>query len=313
MDDQAPTNLVKPRHYDLELRNLDFENWKYDGTVSITVEFIKPSRSITINATHLNFKNAQVLVDGDAALTSKATSFDGDDNMQVVRINLDNEIPATKSATIIIAFQGAITDSLAGFYRSKYKPVVQQAASVVGDADGSHYALSTQFQASYARRAFPCFDVPNLKATFALAIEVPSDQVALSNMPVRNIKPNDDRAGWHMVSFETSPVMSTYLLAWAVGDFAYVEAFTDQTYNGRRIPVRVYAVRGLQSQGQFALTLAPRVIDLFSGVFDIPYPLDKMDLLAVPEMSMNSMEHWGLITSQPSIVRVFSAVEPFFC
>jgi aminopeptidase N len=313
MDDQAPTNLVKPRHYDLELRNLDFENWKYDGIVSITVEFIKPSRSITINATHLNFKNAQVLVDGDAALTSKATSFDGDDNMQVVRINLDNEIPATKSATIIIAFQGAITDSLAGFYRSKYKPVVQQAASVVGDADGSHYALSTQFQASYARRAFPCFDVPNLKATFALAIEVPSDQVALSNMPVRNIKPNDDRAGWHMVSFETSPVMSTYLLAWAVGDFAYVEAFTDQTYNGRRIPVRVYAVRGLQSQGQFALTLAPRVIDLFSGVFDIPYPLDKMDLLAVPEMSMNSMEHWGLITSQPSIVRVFSAVEPFFC
>jgi aminopeptidase N len=233
--------------------------------------------------------------------------------MQVVRINLDNEIPATKSATIIIAFQGAITDSLAGFYRSKYKPVVQQAASVVGDADGSHYALSTQFQASYARRAFPCFDVPNLKATFALAIEVPSDQVALSNMPVRNIKPNDDRAGWHMVSFETTPVMSTYLLAWAVGDFAYVEAFTDQTYNGRRIPVRVYAVRGLQSQGQFALTLAPRVIDLFSGVFDIPYPLDKMDLLAVPEMSMNSMEHWGLITSQPSIVRVFSAVEPFFC
>lgn len=111
------------------------------------------------------------------------------------------------------------------------------------DDDGSYYTLSTQFQPNFARQAFPCFDVPNLKATFDFSIEVPSDQVALGNMPVKATTPSD-RVGLNLVSFETTPAMSTYLLAWAVGDFAYVEAFTEHKVNGKPVPVRVYAVRG---------------------------------------------------------------------
>lgn len=294
---------VRPRHYNLALRGLDLVKWTYEGTVSIHVELLEPQcRSIAINASRLELKHAQVLVDGAPA--AEATSFDADDRTQVVRIKLDRELPATREATVVISFRGKIGDSLTGFYRSKYKPAVDQVASVVRDGDGSHYALSTQLAASYARRAFPCFDAPNLKATFALSIEVPSDQVALSNMPVRGIEPSGNRAGWQVVTFHTTPVMSTYLLAWAVGDFAYLEAFTEQSYNGRKVPVRVYTTRGLEAQGAFALAIAPAVIDLFSGIFDIPYPLDKMDLLAVPEMSLSGMEHWGLITSQSGEVRL---------
>ncbi len=189
---------------------------------------------------------------------------------------------------------------MAGFYRSKYKPVAgtTPAASVPFD-DEWHYMFSTQFESCDARRAFPCFDEPNLKATFDFEIEVPVDQVALSNMPVKETKPSRD--GWQVVSFETSPRMSSYLLAWAVGDFEYVEAFTDRRYNGKQLPVRVYTTRGLKEQGRWALEHAPQTIDFFSEIFDIDYPLPKSDLLAVHEFTHGAMENWGLVTYRTTV------------
>jgi aminopeptidase N len=91
--------------------------------------------------------------------------------------------------------------------------------------------FSTQFESSDARRAFPCFDEPNLKASFDFEIEIPDDLVALSNMPEKETRKSKAQ-GHKIVSFERSPVMSTYLLAWAFGDFEYVEDFTTRKYNG---------------------------------------------------------------------------------
>lgn len=169
---------------------------------------------------------------------------------------------------------------MAGFYRSKYKPTVPAAPSVPRD-DEFHYMFSTQFESCDARRAFPCFDEPNLKATFDFQIEIPEDQVALSNMTERMVEKKGN--GLKLVSFERTPVMSTYLLAWAFGDFEYVEDFTRRKYNGRTLPVRVYTTRGLKEQGRFALENAHQVIDYFSEIFRIDYPLPKADLLAVHE------------------------------
>lgn len=153
---------------------------------------------------------------------------------------------------------------MAGFYRSKYKPAVTPAASVAKD-DEYHYMFSTQFESCDARRAFPCFDEPNLKATFDLEIEIPEDQVSLSNMPEKETK-KASKSGFKIVSFEKTPVMSTYLLAWAVGDFEYVEDFTRRKYNGKSLPVRVYTTRGLKEQGNFALEHAHKTVDYFSEV-----------------------------------------------
>ena len=169
---------------------------------------------------------------------------------------------------------------MAGFYRSKYKPTVSAAPSVPRD-DEFHYMFSTQFESCDARRAFPCFDEPNLKATFDFGIEIPEDQVALSNMTEKMVEKKGN--GLKLVSFERTPVMSTYLLAWAFGDFEYVEDFTRRKYNGRTLPVRVYTTRGLKEQGRFALENAHQVIDYFSEIFRIDYPLTKADLLAVHE------------------------------
>lgn len=199
----------------------------------------------------------------------------------------------SKKASVVIEFDGIINHDMAGFYRSKYKPKVDPAASVPFD-DEFHYMFSTQFESSDARRAFPCFDEPNLKASFDFDIEVPVDQVVLSNMPVKETKPSKE--GWQVVSFERTPVMSTYLLAWALGDFEYVERHTERKYNGKQLPVRVYTTRGLKNQAEWAVEHAPKVIDLFSDIFEIEYPLPKSDLLAVHEFTHGAMENWGLVT-----------------
>jgi len=174
-----------------------------------------------------------------------------------------------------------MNNDMAGFYRSKYKPAVTPAASVPKD-DQYHYMLSTQFESSDARRAFPCFDEPNLKASFEFEIEIPDDQTALSNMPEKETR-KGNKSGTKFVSFEASPVMSTYLYAWAFGDFEYIEDFTRRKYNGKTLPVRVYTTRGLKDQGQLALESAHQIVDYFSEIFRIDYPLPKVDLLAVHE------------------------------
>ena len=138
--------------------------------------------------------------------------------------------------------------------------------------------FSTQFESCDARRAFPCFDEPNLKATFDFAIEIPEDQVALSNMPEKVVKQGKD--GLKLVTFERTPLMSTYLLAWAFGDFEYVEDFTRRKYNGKQLPVRVYTTRGLKEQGRFGLENAHQVVDYFSEVSGSFFQLDYLTFMS---------------------------------
>jgi aminopeptidase N len=163
-----------------------------------------------------------------------------------------------------MSFEGTINNHMAGFYRSKYQPAAPASKGVARD-ENNHYMFSTQFESSDARRAFPCFDEPNLKATFDFEIEIPDDLVALSNMPEKETK-QSKKTGHKIVSFDRTPIMSTYLLAWAFGDFEYIEDFTRKKYNGKNLPVRVYTTKGLKQQGQLALESAHQVVDYFSEV-----------------------------------------------
>ncbi|KAK3689171.1 peptidase family M1-domain-containing protein [Podospora appendiculata] len=284
----------RPRHYDLVITDLDFKNWTYKGTVTIDGEIVEPVFEVTINALELQFVSAKAsLTSNKSDLSFDSVSFADDTKTQRTVITFPVMLPTTPAASLTIEFKGELNHDMAGFYRSQYKPAAPAAASVPRD-DEFHYMLSTQFEACDARRAFPCFDEPNLKATFDLTLEIPDDQVALSNMPVKESKPAG--ANKKLVSFERSPIMSTYLLAWAVGDFEYVEAFTDRKYNGAQIPVRVYTTSGLKEQGRWALEHAPKIIDYFSEQFEIDYPLPKSDILAVHEFTHGAMENWGLVT-----------------
>jgi aminopeptidase N len=234
-----------------------------------------------LNSNQIIIHGAEVTVEqAKSQQTFKATGIQFDVPQRRATISFRDALPVSDRAVITLRFQGTMNNDMAGFSRAKYKPNVTPAASV--PMDGEHHLMfSTQFEACDARRAFPCFDEPNLKATFDFEVEIPSDLVALSNMPEKGIRKTKD--GFHAVSFERTPVMSTYLLAWAVGDFEYIEDFTKRKYNGKALPVRVYTTRGMKDQAQYALSSALPVIDYFSEIFGIDYPLPKADLLAVHE------------------------------
>ena len=207
---------------------------------------------------------------------------------------------STGPAQFSIDFKGTMNDAMGGFYRARYKPTVTPDPATPKD-DEWHYMFSTQFEACDARRAFPCFDEPNLKAGFEFDIEIPDGLVAISNMPEKLVE-KGSKSGLKRVFFEPTPKMSTYLAAWCVGDFEYVEAFTERKYNGKNLPVRVYTTKGLKEQGRFALEHAHKTLDYFSEIFGIEYPLPKSDLIAVHEFAMGAMENWGLVTYRTTAV-----------
>ncbi|KAK9245635.1 peptidase family M1-domain-containing protein [Lipomyces tetrasporus] len=288
---------VRPRHYALAIYDLNFTDFTYKGAVKIDLDVVGPTpiSEIQLNVRELTVSEAAISLElSKTSAEIKVTKISIDEKAEIVTLELSEPLPleATR-VSLTIAFAGLLNNKMAGFYRSKYT-----------DANGNEtYMYSTQFEATDARRAFPCFDEPALKATFDFSITVPEEWTALSNMPEVSSKPPEDGkkkgvAGTKLktVTFATTPIMSTYLLAWACGDFEYVEAFTDRLYNGKKVPVRVYTTKGIVKQGEFALQNAYKIVDYFSDIFEIDYVLPKVDLLAVHEFSHGAMENWGLIT-----------------
>ncbi|PGH23121.1 hypothetical protein AJ80_02749 [Polytolypa hystricis UAMH7299] len=292
-------DVAKPKHYDLSLFDLKLGgSWQYKGTLKIDTVVTKSTSEFVLNSKEIEVQSAEVSPkDGGQSIKFSGVSYD--EKSERVTLKFPQDI-APADVILTIEFTGTMNSHMAGFYRSKYKPPVTPSLATPKDGD-QYYMLSTQFEACDARRAFPCFDEPNLKSTFDFEIEIPKDLTALSNMPVKNVR-DGSSADLKFVSFDRTPIMSTYLLAWAVGDFEYVEATTERKYNGAGIPVRVYTTRGLKEQARFALSYAHRTIDYFSEIFEIDYPLPKSDLLAVHEFAMGAMENWGLVTYRTTAV-----------
>lgn len=276
---------LKPVHYDLNLFDVDMEKLTFSGTVAIEFSVQQSVNTIYLNSRDLEIQKASVTAFFTKTESSIAVkSIDFNTTQQTVALGLESPIVESASKVLVtLDYTGIIQTNMAGFYKSQYK-----------DNEGkSAVMLSTQFEATDARRAFPCADEPELKATFAVTLAARSDWTIIGNMPIATAKTTGNT---QIVKFETTPIMSTYLLAWAIGDFEYIEGFTDRSYNGKKVPVRVYTTKGLSKQGQLALDTATKIIDYFSEIFEIDYALPKCDLLAVPEFNAGAMENWGLIT-----------------
>jgi puromycin-sensitive aminopeptidase len=159
---------------------------------------------------------------------------------------------------------------------------------------------STQFESLDARRAFPCWDEPSQKAVFGITMVVPNELMAFSNMPEKSCKSllidnsstSEPKSNvYKEITFLDTPIMSTYLVAFCVGEFDYVQ---DQTNHG--VLVRVYTPPGKSQSGLFALDCAIKALDAYDDFFSYPYPLPKLDMVAIPEFAMGAMENWGLVT-----------------
>jgi aminopeptidase 2 len=183
-----------------------------------------------------------------------------------------------------MAFSGVLNDNMAGFYRSSFKA-----------ADGSTtYMATTQMEPTDARRAFPCFDEPALKAKFTVTLIADDNMTCLSNMDVASEKQVQSAISGgkrKAVTFRPTPLMSTYLLCFIVGELNYIET------NNFRVPVRVYAPKDRDIEhGRFSLELAAKTLEFYEKTFDSPFPLPKMDMVAIPDFSAGAMENWGLVT-----------------
>ncbi|KAM1507527.1 hypothetical protein TB2_016593 [Malus domestica] len=151
------------------------------------------------------------------------------------------------------------------------------------------YMAATQFQPVDPRRCFPCWDEPAWKATFKIRLDdVPSELIALTNMPII-----EEKVDGHLktVLYEESPIMSTYLVAIVVGLFDYIE---DHTSDG--VKVRVYCQVGKANQGAFALNFAVSALEFYRDFFAVPYPLPKLDMVAIPDF-FGAMENYGLVAT----------------
>lgn len=149
---------------------------------------------------------------------------------------------------------------------------------------------------------------PSLKATFDVTLNVPGNLTALSNMNVISEVTSSSDNAIKTVKYATTPRMSTYLLAFIVGPFEYIEDYTTGEFNGHPIRTRVYTLPGFTNQGRHALNVATKTLEYYAQVFGVPYPLPKLDLVAIPDFDAGAMENWGLVTFRTTAVSYTSNI-----
>ena len=257
----------------------NFDSFKFQGEETIKFKVIEDTNIITLNSHEIDVHDAVI-----SQTSEKCIHIGYEKVTQRVMITFKSMLLAGNEYDIIISYSGTHNDQMNGFYRSKYT-----------DQYGiDKYLVTTQFEATYARQAFLCVDEPSAKATFDISLTVPVNLTALSNMPEKSTLVNEDE-GTKTVTFERTPIMSTYLLAFFVGEVDYIEKFTNRK-DGELIRVRVYSPPLKSSEGLFALNLTCKTLNLFTEYFGIDYPLPKIDLIAIPDFAAGAMENWGLVT-----------------
>lgn len=264
---------VVPVHYTIKLCP-DLEAHLFSGTETIGIILKKDTKEITLHAKDIELFDVSIT---QGKVTLQATDTTYDDAHESATLTFPQKI-TTGKAKLTISFRGILNDNMRGFYKSRYY------------VDGSErFMATTQFEANDARRCIPCFDEPGMKATFQVSLVVPNDKEAISNMLPTSI--DEHGAGFKIVSFEKTPIMSTYLLAFLVGDFEYIEQTTK-----KGVRVRIITTPGKKEQGRFALDVTLKCLEYYEEYFDIPYPLNTLDMIAVPDFESGAMENWGAIT-----------------
>lgn len=279
---------IKPKRYTLTLKP-DLENFTFIGKEIIDINLDKDTITITLHSKDIDIGSAQVVQGKSGEYASKITY---DEKAETAIFTFKKKIKKG-NAKLEIAFKGIISESLRGFYRSRYEI----------NGETKHLA-TTQFEATDARRAFPCFDEPAHKAIFDVSLIIPGSHTAISNTMPTSVKEHE--GAYKVIEFASTPRMSTYLLAFIIGEFEYVEGWTKQKSGSAPAPVqiRVFTTKGKKHQAKFALDVAIKSIEFYNEYFDIPYPLPVLDLIAIPDFESGAMENWGAVTFRESALLV---------
>jgi puromycin-sensitive aminopeptidase len=280
---RLPRHVV-PTRYDLRLEP-DLGTCTFVGEETVTLTVREPTTEIVLNAAELRVTEA--LITGQGGM-SQVAAVALDEPAERCRLTFPAAL-APGTWRLRLAFQGTLNSKLRGFYRSQYK-----------DANGRARLLAaTQFEATDARRAFPCWDEPDLKAVFATTLVIDPALGAVSNTAVAGETAEDGRKA---VRFADTIPMSTYLVAFVVGE---LEA-TDPTRVGRA-PVRVWCTPGKRHLARFGQEIGTFSLRFFEDYYGRPYPGDKLDLLAIPDFAAGAMENLGAITFRETALLVDEA------
>lgn len=269
---------IIPHRYTILLKP-NLTAFTFSGEETILLNVTKAAKTITLHAAELQISHAEI--------DNQKGKVSYNEKIETATITFSKSIGAGEKQ-LNLHFTGILNDKMRGFYRSKYE--------VSGDT--LHMAV-TQFESTDARRAFPCFDEPSMKAIFDVTLMVPSDHTAISNtMPVSEAVAEHE-TGYKLVQFSPTPKMSTYLLAFVVGKFESVEVKSEEG-----VLVRVFVTPGKKKQAEFAADTASKILSFYNNYFAIHYPLPVLDLIAIPDFAAGAMENWGAVTFRETALLV---------
>ncbi|NXB05314.1 AMPN Aminopeptidase, partial [Cnemophilus loriae] len=282
---------LKPESYEVSLQPFlrpDANNmYIFKGNSSVVFVCEEATNLILIHSNKLNYTmqgsfHATLQAEGGGRAPAISRTW-LETPTQYLVVQLDTPLQQGQRYRLSSSFTGELADDLAGFYRSEYT-----------DASGNKKVVATtQMQAADARKAFPCFDEPAMKANFTVTLIHPSDYVAISNMPAKNTREQMiDGETWNVTDFDTTPRMSTYLLAFIVSQFTHVQNDSEKTMI--RIWGRPEAID--EGQGDYALNVTGPILSFFEAHYNTAYPLPKSDQVGLPDFNAGAMENWGLVT-----------------
>lgn len=295
----------QPKSYDVRF-NLDEDKMVFTGSVTITGKKVgRPSQRVTFHQKGLKITGAEVIRhDKKGDQTLDVERINNQDSFNEVRLHT-SEMAYPGEYTVRMSFEGTIKNAMTGIYPSYFK-----------DGDEEKMLIATQFESHHAREAFPCIDEPEAKATFDLSLVTRLGITVLGNTPAKEQKEfaskdggltaHDTTAGetipmYLLTSFETTPRMSSYLLAFVCGELQSKGA---ETNRGTQVNIWATVAQPADSL-DFAVDVAKRSIEFFEEYFDTPYPLAKADHVALPDFSSGAMENWGLITYRERVLLAY--------
>jgi aminopeptidase N len=262
----------------------NFTDFTFDGYEEISIKMNEQTDEIVLNINDIKIKTCFGLFGSNVPIYP-VLSYDEDKDRVIMKFE---DIIVDSQFKLIIMFKGNLNDQMAGFYRSKYFVDGEQRWSAV-----------TQFESTDARRAFPCVDEPARKSIFQITLKIPKTLLGLSNTDPISTRYDDD---YKVITFKKTPIMSTYLVAFYVGESDYIERDIKNYWSKNKLTVRVFTPLGKKEKGEFALDLACKVLNFYEQYFGIDYPLSKMDMIAIPDFSAGAMENWGLITYRERLI-----------
>ena len=266
---------IRPIHYKIHLET-DLAKFQFAGKLELVLAVPAPALEVSLNILDLAIWKCGLMGQGH----EEACAFSVDPRKEELRIFFPRQVSG--EVPLVIDYVGEINNRMAGFYRSRYVK------------DGiERFAAVTQFEESDARRAFPCFDHPAMKATFEVEMLMDGGLTAISNTAVVEERPLED--GRKLVRFERTPRMSTYLVFFGAGEFEFIQ-------DPGEVLIRVAAVPGKAQQGKYSLEFLRKALTFCEEYYGIKYPLSKLDLIAIADFAFGAMENWGAITFRENLV-----------